>query len=269
MFTQRKWMLLLALLSLAAPSQADVLVYAVSLFGPFGTVDVSTGTFSQIGPALSDPLGGLVLGPHGYLGVSVSGNLDSLNPATGGVSVIGATGLGSQADTMTILNGTVYETDLSNNIYTINTTTGTAQLIGYTGIPPCPPPPLAGDESLFTANGNLYETFDTVDPSTFTPIIEPELYRINSVTGQATLIGPTAFMIDAAIDLSGNVYAFTASAQVLSLDPATGSTTFLTNYDPAAAIIGGVAQTPEPNLLALTGIGMAAILIFKRRKRRT
>src|ERR1035438_8822703 len=186
MFAQRKWMISLALLSLGASAHAGTLVYAVSLFGPFGTIDVSTGAFNQIGPALSDPLGGLVLGPNGYLGVSVSGNLDSLNPATGGVTVIGATGLGSQADTMAILNGTVYETDLSNNIYTVNTTTAVAQLIGNTGIPPCPPPPLAGDESLFTANGNLYETFDTLDPSTFTPIIDPDLYQINPVTGLAT-----------------------------------------------------------------------------------
>ena len=269
MFAQRRWMISLAFLSLGVSAHAGTLVYAVSLFGPFGTIDVSTGTFNQIGPALSDPLGGLVLGPNGYLGVSVSGNLDSLNPATGGVTVIGATGLGSQADTMAILNGTVYETDLSNDIYTVNTTTGDAQLIGNTGIPPCPPPPLAGDESLFTANGNLYETFDTLDPNTFTPIIDPELYQINPVTGQATVIGPTAFMIDAAIDLKGTVYAFTADAQVLSLDLATGSTTFLTNYDPAAAIIGGVAPPPEPSSLALASTGMAAFLVFKRRRRRS
>src|ERR1035441_544629 len=267
MFTRRKWIISLALLSLGVSAHASTLVYSVSLFGPFGTIDVSTGTFNQIGPGLSDPLGGLVLGPTGYLGVSVSGDLDSLNPITGTVSVIGATGLGSQADTMAILNGTVYETDLSNNIYTVNTMTGAAQLIGNTGIPPCPPPPLAGDESLFTANGNLYETFDSLDPSTFTPIIDPELYRINPVTGQATLIGPTAFMIDAAIDLGGTVYAFTADAQVVSLDLATGSTTFLTNYDPAAAIVGGVAQTPEPASLALTAIGMAAFLVLIRRRR--
>ena len=80
MFTQRKWIILLALLSLAASAQAGTLVYAVSLFGPFGTIDVSTGAFNQIGPTLSDPLGGLGLGPNGYLGVSISGNLDSINP---------------------------------------------------------------------------------------------------------------------------------------------------------------------------------------------
>ena len=39
MFTQRKWIILLALLSLAASAQAGTLVYAVSLFGPFGTID--------------------------------------------------------------------------------------------------------------------------------------------------------------------------------------------------------------------------------------
>ena len=105
MFAQRRWMISLAFLSLGVSAHAGTLVYAVSLFGPFGTIDVSTGTFNQIGPALSDPLGGLVFGPNGYLGVSFSGNLDSLNPATGGVTVIGATGLGNQADTMAILNG--------------------------------------------------------------------------------------------------------------------------------------------------------------------
>ncbi len=105
MLAARKLILSLAL---ALSASAGPLLY-VSTYndftgaGKFGTLDPATGAFNQIGPTLSDPLGGLVLGPNGYLGVSFSGNLDSVNPATGAVSLIGATGLGGYAFGRSIL----------------------------------------------------------------------------------------------------------------------------------------------------------------------
>jgi hypothetical protein len=80
MLVTRKLILSLAF---ALSASADPLLYVSTAEGKFGTLDPATGAFNQIGPTLSDPLGGLVLGPNGYEGVSFSGNLDSVNPATG------------------------------------------------------------------------------------------------------------------------------------------------------------------------------------------
>ena len=87
----------------------------------------------------------------------------------------------------------------------------------------------------------------------------------------ATEVGPTARQIDAAIEVNGTVYAFTATntPQVLSLNLATGNTSVVTNYDPAAFFITGAAATPEPASLALVGIGLAAIFVSRRRRRRS
>ncbi len=225
---------------------AGPLLYVVTFAGQFGTLDPTTGVFSQIGPVTMDPLGGLVPGPNGYAGVSFSGNLDSINPATGAISVIGATGLGNLAGVTGELNGTVYATDLNNNLYTINTSTGASSLIGPTGLPPCPfltNPAEVSDEALFTVGGKLYATFDGYNLNTMALVDAPKLYQINPTTGVATLVGPTAFQIDAAVEVNGTVYALTGFNQVLTLDLSTGNTALVGNYDPATFFITGAVET--------------------------
>jgi hypothetical protein len=180
--------------------------------------------------------------------------------------------LGGLAFDTAEVNGTVYETDLNNNLYTVNTTTGVATLIDYTGIPPCPslidPADDFGDESLFNAGGNLYAAFDGFDFTTSTFVDAPTLYQINPITGVATAVGPTAFEIDAAVDLNGTVYAFT-SDQVLSLDLANGNTTFVANYDDPSGLnffTGAVVATPEPGSFALFVVGIGLVAVVMRRR---
>ena len=260
MLTRRKYIVPLALALFTASASADDLVYVTTFIGQFGAIDITTGAFQQIGPTTSDPLGGLVVGPAGYLGISISGNLDSVNPATGVISVIGATGLGYSALDTAELDGRVYATDSTNNLYRVDTATGVASLIGPTGIPPAPTnPSYLYDESLFAAGGKLYATFDAFNATTTpcTLVVYPELYQINPRTGVASLVGPTAFQINAAVDLRGTVYAFTAGGaelpsgqtctvggtdQVLTLDLATGNTTFMSDYDPATFFVTGAAR---------------------------
>ena len=127
----------------AASDKADPLVYVVTqpvdLAGTtaqFGTVDLATGAFHQIGPYTPEGQAGLVPGPHGeLLSLTFSGDLESIDPANGKTSVIGATGLGGLANDLAELHGKLYATDLSNNLYTVNATTGAATLIGPTGSP--------------------------------------------------------------------------------------------------------------------------------------
>jgi hypothetical protein len=276
MLTQLRTSFLLTLTLFAASASAGTL-YVATFSGQFGTVDPTTGAFSQIGPTTADPLGGLVPGLNGFLGISFSGNLDSVNPATGAISVIGATGLGYSALDTAELGGMVYATDFSNNLYTVNTATGAATLIGYTGIPPAPElidPADFCDEALFAAGGNLYATFDGIDGTTLAPVINPELYQINPSTGAATPLASTSLFLNAAVDVNGTVYAFqtqpsTLTSDVFSLDLATGNTTFIASVDSTASFIDGAAATPEPTTITLAGVGIAAILISRRRRRRS
>lgn len=280
---------LFAIVVMAVPIQADPVVYAVSVnynnfTGQFGTMDLTAGTFHNVGGVIPVGMSGLMPGPNGkLLSLSLSGNLDSVNPATGAVSVIGATGLGNLAGVTAEFKGTVYATDLYNNLYTLNTTTGAASLIGATGLPICPSlisPVEVSDETLFTANGKLYVTFDGLNLATSTVVDAPGLYQINPATGVATLVGPTALGLQAVSQLNGSVYGFDFNPagpnSLLSLNLANGNTTFLNNYASSpvlggvnALAITGVAQTPEPVSFALAGVGIAALLAYSRRRRRT
>jgi len=289
MFTQRKLFMSLSLALFTGSASAGPIVYTVSInynnfTSQFGTMDLTTGAFNQIGSVISDPLGGLMPGSNGkLLSLSISGNLDSVDPATGAVSVIGATGLGNLAGVTAELNGTVYATDLYNNFYSVNTTNGVASLIGPTGLPICPSlisPVEVSDETLFMANGKLYATFDGINLMNSTVVDSPELYQINPVTGVATMVGATALGLQAAVQINGTVYGLdfnpTGPNAVLSLDLANGNTTFLNNYvsSPVAGgvnafAVTGVSPTPEPASFTLVGIGIAAVLVSRRRKRRS
>jgi len=293
MYKQRKLIISLALF--AASARADTFVYAVStnynnFTGQFGTLSLTTGEFNQIGAAIPGPLYGLAPGPNGsLLSVSGTGNLDSIDPGTGAVSVIGAIsvigkvspiGVANVADTIAELNGTVYATDLYGNFYTVNTKTGAATLVGVTGLPICPAvtnPAGVSDEALFTDGGKLFATFDGINLATSSVVDSPELYQINPVTGVATLVGPTAFGLDAALQVNGTAYGFafgyTASNSVLSLNVANGNTTFLGDYvsSPVAGGVNsfdieGAIPTPEPAPIGLLAIGVAAVLFVRWRR---
>ncbi len=280
MFTERKLLMLMLFAWFTAGASADPVVYAVTInynnfTSQFGTANTTAGTFNPIGPAISDSLNGLVQGPNGnLLSLGGSGNLDAINPVTGAASVIGATGLGSNAYTVGELNGTVFATDLQSNLYHVNTTTGLATLIGYTGIPQCPSltdPNDVSDESLFAYGGKLYATFDAVNLNTLATVDSPELYQIDPTTGVATLVGPTALGLDAEAVVDGTVYGFAFGYAgpnlVLSLNPTNGNTTSVGTYNlNSFAAITGAAATPEPGSFALIGIGIAAVLISRRPK---
>jgi hypothetical protein len=287
MLTQRKLFLSLSFALFTASASAGPVVYTVAInynnfTSQFGTMNLTTGAFNQIGSVIADPLGGLMPQSNGkLLSLSLSGNLDSVNPATGAVTVIGATGLGNLAGVTTEFNGTVYATDLYNNFYSVNTTTGVASLIGPTGLPICPSlisPVEVSDETLFTANGLLYATFDGINLMDSTLVDPPELYQINPVTGVATMVGATALGLQAAVQINGTVYGLdfnpAGPSAVLSLNLANGDTTFLNNYvsSPVAGgvnafAVTGVSATPEPASFTLVGVGIAAVLVSRRRKR--
>jgi hypothetical protein len=260
----------------------------------FGTVDLTTGAFQQIGP--NTPVGseGLAVGPNGSLfTIAYNSDLYSINPATGAFALVGPTGLGdcttlsspcgpTSSLTLGSANGNIYATDFQNRIYSVNPLTGAATLIGPTGIPPIPFVPASlnangtinfYEAALFGAGGKLYATFDALvfdltTSSVASIAVAPALYQIDPSTGVATVIGPTDLSIAGVAGGNGTQYAFNIlKGQVLNLDVATGNTSFVSNTDPTAGTIRGAASAvPEPASIALTAVGIAATLVWRRRK---
>ena len=295
--TRQSLILSLALASLAATAYGGPIVYVVGLdqgsgTQQFGAVDLTTGAFHQIGSALPEGSAGLIAGPNGkLLTLTFSGKLDSINPATGVATVIGPTGLGdctvptsgcgpNSANALTTFGASTYATDFAGNLYSVNQATGHAALIGLTGIPAVPFVPGVVnpdgsfnffDETLFSAGGKLYATFDaaTFNPATFvtTPVVLANLYRIDPLTAHATLVGPTDLGLTSIITVSGTIYAFSgASNQIFTLNLLNGHTTFVSDLDPAAGLVLGAIATPEPGSSLLVGLGIAAIAFVGRRR---
>jgi hypothetical protein len=259
----------------------------------FGEFDLATGTFSPIGP-VPGTIQYLVPSPNGsLLTMSFNGDLDSINRMTGATSVIGPTGFsdclssscGPNANAQLsfgMAGGTLYATSFANNLYTVNPATGKATLVGVTGIPAVPFVPASTnpdgsfnfyDENLFGIGGKLYANFDaaTFNPATsvFTTVIAPALYQIDAGTGQASKIASTDLGLITIIDLNGTIYGFNGMTnQVVTLDVTNGTTSFVSNIDASAGLIGGAAPTvPEPASIALAALGIASIVYWRQQRR--
>jgi hypothetical protein len=273
----------------ATAALANPITY-VSNTAQFGTVDLATGTFHQIGPDLPDVSEGLGFGPGGsLLTIGFDGFLNSIDPVTGVMTRVGFTGLSdcstpsspcgpNAVSTLATFNGQTLVTDLENRLYDVNTSTGAATSIGLTGLPSVPFVPLSVnadgtlnvyDQALFEANGTLYATFDAgrVDLSNgnITPVVNPMLYQIDPLTAHAIAIRPTVFGVGAAVEIGGVTYSFLApTSQIATLDLATGNTTVIRDLDPAAGLVSSaVDATPEPSSVAMAA--MALVALFARR----
>jgi hypothetical protein len=227
---------------------------------------------------------GLVSGPSGsLLTIDYAGSLNSINPGNGALTVIGATGLGINIAAFGQLGVNLYATDLNNNFYSLDASTGAGHLIGTTHLPTIPfvpgTPNADGtinifNEALFSVGGKLYATMDAdiFDPGVpvISPVIDAGLYEIDPNSGVATLVSPTELLITSALDINGTVYGFAGNAEAqshsLTLDVASGTTTFITNVDPAAGLIFGAAPVPEPTSLLLAAFGIAAVTFWKLRR---
>jgi hypothetical protein len=276
---------------------ADPIVYTIANNSQFGTMDLGTGAFTKI--ADTPPIiQYLANGPNNnLLTMSFDGNLSSINPASGAVSVVGPTGFGDcSGPTVANLSncqlsfgqalGRYYAADFDNRLYTVNPLTGQTTLVGRTGIPALtvlPGVPAADgsfdfyNENLFEANGNLYANFDT---GHFQPAADPDsnpvttqtapsaLYEIDPLTGLATKVADTTFGQVTIANINGTIYSFVApGSSITRLDVTTGTTTFIANWDENVALVSGVAAVPEPASITLTccAIGLLALGIRKRK----
>ena len=115
-------------------------VYVVTAFGNFGTVNLSTGTFTCIATGDVINNAGIDETPAGNL-YEYTGNdqLFSINPATGATTLIGTGsipgfGFGSFITVGGLTTGAFYAMNWNGDLYSIDLTNGAATLIGSTGI---------------------------------------------------------------------------------------------------------------------------------------
>jgi hypothetical protein len=223
--------------------------FYVDQSGNFGTLDLASGTATQIGSLTATNSTGLDLAPGLQLyEYNTSNQLMHITPSTGVTTPVGSPGtLPNPAKTRTgalttgayyaidNVDGTLYSIDLSTGattpVGTIPTTTtlvtpgctfeaslaGSANMLYYTiGIPP-------GQGTGCTASpDSLY----AIDPKNGT----------TTTVGQVTVngLGVNAFVGSAFVN--GTLYGFTANGKEYTIDPATGMATFVANT--AANILG-------------------------------
>ncbi len=197
-------------------AKADDMAYLATGGGAFGTIDLTTGVFTQLGLTSGVSLMGLaVIGTTLYGAGAGSNNtfgqLYSVNPASGSLIAIGQpTGINYQA--FGSYNGTLYALDNASanaNLYSINSSTGAATLIGptYTGNS------LAGYYALSTNATALYFQLNS------------NLYTLNTTSGKATAVGALGgqLQVGGMVEVNGTLYAgqefAPAPIENLSIEP--------------------------------------------------
>jgi hypothetical protein len=237
----------------------------------FGTIDSSTGVFTQISTLPIAQSGGIAYDDGTLFAQSIQSELILIDPVSGASSVIGNSGLQlSSVGFAGGLNG-LFEVDYQSNLYSIDPNSGTASLIGATG--------LAAnnggwDTSLSDTGTNLYFTAGGAGSN-------DELYEINPTTGVATDLGNTgvhSIAGSAIVDGNLELFQYNAGTNYIYSAPL-GSIDFTAGPVLSAQIVDGgtVIATPvgdsadslsasEPMSSLLLGSGLLALGLRARKK---
>ncbi len=244
--------IILLLVMTAAASAQDPMAYDfVGRAENWGTIDLTTGAFSQTGNT-GELISGVGVGPAGLLygGIYGGTTLYQVNPSNGSVTTVGT----SDFDYVEFGSTTtgVYGFDSSLNLYSVNTTTGASTLIGSTGVT------VSGTTGASTGSATLY--FTNGSPAL--------LYSINTSTGVATEIGNTGVdEIGALVFENGTLYAGSNTPTVVlyTLDPATAAATFVADapnsadfWGLAPSVFPVVGLSPSSLKLASTVVGQSS-----------
>ena len=260
-------------LTFAAGSASAGIINVVFDSSQFGTIDSSTGAYTQISNIPLSEAAGIAIGPGTLFVEDIYSNLLSIDPATGIATLVGNSGLNL---TVPVFGGGVsglFELDTGSHLYSISATTGQATLIGPTGLP--------------TNNFN-YDTSLSGDGTSLYYTAGPaggidELYRIDPTTGLAADLGSTGVRgIAGSAFVNGqlDLFQYGQSTNYIYSAP-DGSTQFVQGPELAAQIIDGGAvfpvegassqpagATPEPGTLLLVFSGVLLIIFGWPRQRR-
>lgn len=251
---------------LLAVGNARADLYLSLSSGAWGTVNISTGVFTQLGN--SGPMGDVAINPLTQQGYGISytaGLLETINIANGNAAVVGQSvytnNLGASVE------GGLYETN--GDLLKINQSTGAVTDLGFFSSATIFDIAFnASDEIFATDSQNLYE-------------------RALGASGPAVFLGNTGFSEVFGLAFENFVlYGFGVNANdapvLFSINQTTGAGTYvatLTGGDFANGAItfgaasseplGAPAAVPEPSSLVLFGIGglVAAAYSARRHKR--
>ena len=201
----------LSLIGAGSVTKADDTAYMATGGGAFGTIDLTTGVFTQLGlsqlPVMGLAVKGTTMYGAGAGNNNQNGQLWSVDPANGNLTAIGQpTGIDYQA--FGSLNDTLYAIDHNSanpNLYSIDSSTGAATLIGPLNIGP-----LAGYWSLSNNSTALYFQLNST------------LYTLNTTTGQASPVGLLSSQLQlqagAMVEVNGTLYAGQDNTSAASLE---------------------------------------------------
>ena len=246
---------LLALMVVSAGvAMADISVYEETGNTSFGTLNLNTGVYTNIG------VSGLLLSGLGevngvvYGGIEEGNELYSVNTSTGALTGIGSNSVMIYGDTGSTLTG-LYAIGRDSNLYSINVSTGAATKIGYLGAP------IGGVIGMSSNSSTLYYTSND------------NLFTINTSTGAETLVGSTGYPIGAMVTENGALYAGVESPlSVQTLDTTTAVPTFVSTESGAPGDFWGLvptSATPEPEYWVVLGMGLATVILLRRRAKAT
>jgi hypothetical protein len=261
------------LMTVAALPAAANQVYSVFYDNRFGTINDSTGAFTQIGTLPIAKAAGIAYDNGDLYVQDLQSNLIEVDPASGEASVMGSSGLHlSSVGFAGGING-LFEVDYASNLYSINPATGEATLIGATGLGANNG---SWDTSLSDSGTELYFTAGGANAI-------DQLYEINTTTGKATDLGSTGVSgIAGSAIINGNLelfqYHWSGATDYIYTAPL-GSTDFVAAamldtqvVDGGTLLVQGAPEysdapiAPEPYSLPLVGSGLIGLALWGRRR---
>ncbi len=259
-------MVTLLLLLCVLPSSGAT-VYSVFFDDRFGSIDSSTGNYTQLGTLPIAQAAGIGEFANVLYVQSMQGELLTVNPATGSSTVVGNADLSTTSEIFAGDADGLFEFDSLSNLYSINPTTGAATLIGATGLPANNG---GWDTSMSAAGSDLYVTAGgggAID----------QLYEINTATGHAMDLGSTGLSSIAGSAIVGDyldLFQYSGGTHYIYSAPL-GSTSFTAVATSVAIVDGGitlttgesyatVAATPESSASVLLGLGLVILGLIGR-----
>jgi len=262
-----KWVLLATSMLLTSAGRTvladDSMAYVSTGSGEFGTLDLNTGSFSDLGNS-GLKLAGMGIANGKLYGVNYrtpNGTLYSIDTTNGNPTAIGSS-TANYYDFGSTTTG-LYAVGRDLNLYAVDPTTGAATLIGPTTIGS-----FGAWSGLSTNADVLYLTNGA------------NLYTLNTSTGAASLVGSmggsefSATMLENGVLWGGQT---TPALAVAMLSPTTGAVTggaAITGHnasnvwslapDPLPATVA--APVPLPGSICLFGSALAGFIGIKRRK---
>ncbi len=199
----------------APTAHAQSTTYAMTNAGAFGTLNLSDGTFTQIGTPGVQPAGMAGLGSSVYAALYEGSRLYQVSLSDGSLTTIG-----SGSATYYAFGGTLsglYAIGTDENLYSVNPSNGATNLIGPTGL-------AAGHTQNVTGGqANLYAVVSFTSGAI--------LYSLDSTSGSANEIGNTGIstVVTASSFFQGQLYASDAAGNLYIINVINGRSTLIAN----------------------------------------